>query len=270
MSHAMKTSKKSPKKNLQELSKADLHIHALNDGKATPEQIVDWVHEHTDLAVIAVTDHDEVDSAYEARKIAKKKGYDFEVIIGEEVTAKEGHVLALFIKERVKPGMSAKETIAEIHRQGGLAIAAHPMFQTRLRNPKHDSMDGVGAVTLIKEKFDGVETVNATPTFSAINLKAKYVNRGLLLKAETGSSDAHIKEAIGVGYTLFEGKTAADLRRALEKRQTQAHIKKWHASGLFKYIVFYVPTAIRNIVWGLRHGFSAKEPKIINVTKDFE
>ena len=262
--------KKDKQTKVSRLSKADIHIHSLNDGMATPEEIVDWVHLRTDLSVIAVTDHDEVDSAYEAREIAKEKGYKFDVVIGEEVTAKEGHILALFIKERIKPGMTACETIKEIHRQGGLAIAVHPLFQTRLRHPKHDSMDGVGAITLIKENFDAIETVNATPTFRNINLKAKYLNRALLQKPEIGSSDAHIKEAIGVGYTLFEGKTAKDFRREIEKCQTQAHLNQWHASNGLKYIFYYAPTFFRNIIWGLRHGFSAKEPNIIKVPKNFK
>ena len=253
-----------------ELSKADLHIHALNDGKATPEEIVDWVHTKTNLSVIAVTEHDEVAAAYEAKDIAKKKDYEFDVVIGEEVTAKEGHVLALFIKDRIRPGMSARETIVEIHEQGGLAVAVHPLFQTRLRNPKHDSMDGVGVITLIKEDFDAVEIVNATPTFGDVNLKAKYVNRALLKKTEIGSSDAHIKEAIGVGYTLFEGKNAKDLRRAIEKGQTQVHLRKWDVRGISKYILYYIPTALRNMFWGFRHGFSVKEPDVIKVPRSFK
>ncbi len=252
------------------LSKADLHIHSLNDGKANPEEIVDWVHENTDFAVIAITDHDDVASAYEAKKISKKKGYKFDVVIGEEVTAQEGHIVALFIKKRVKPGMSAHETINEIHRQSGLAIAAHPLFQTKMRNPKYGPMDGVGSITLIKEAFDGVEILNGTPTFRNINLKAKYVNDTLLKKAETGSSDAHIKEAIGTAYTLFGGKTAEDLKKAIIRGETQAYRERWEMGWIIRYMVYYVPTVFRNIFWGLKHGFSAKEPNIVKVPKDFK
>lgn len=257
---------KEAKKDLTKLSKADLHIHALNDGKATPEEIVDYVSSKTDLDIIAIADHDEIDAAYEARKIAKQKGYRFEVIIAEEVTAKEGHILALFIKERIKPGMSAKETIDEIHRQKGLAIAAHPLFQTKFK----PSMDGVGLINLLKEEFDGVETANATPTFGDVNLKAKFLNRGVLNKAEIGSSDAHIKEAIGMGYTLFPGKTSADLRNALEKCKTEGHLKKWQVSNGLKYFIYYVPTFFKHVFWGLQHGFLAKEPNIVNLPKDFK
>ncbi|RJO61546.1 PHP domain-containing protein [candidate division WS5 bacterium] len=262
---------KEAKENLAKLSKADLHIHTnLSDGRPSIREVVDWVNKKTDLAVIAIADHDEIKGAYEARDLVKKKGYPFEVIIGEEVTAKEGHVLGLFLKERIRPGMSAKETIQEIHRQGGIAIAAHPLFRTRRGNPKYDSMDGVGAVTLIKEAFDGVETINATPTFGKNNREADYINQALLEKPETGSSDAHIKEAIGMSYTLFEGKTAEDFRRSFENKLTQAHQKKWTSGGIINYLLYYIPSFFKNIFWSLSLGFLPKEPKIIKVPKDFK
>lgn len=267
----MKKDKKTDLKDLPLLSQADLHIHTcLSDAKPTVEEVVDWVHKKTDLAVIAIADHDEIKGAYEARAIAKKKGYDFEVIIAEEVTAKEGHILALFITKKIKSGMTAKETIEEIHRQGGLAVAAHPLFRTRRGNPNYESMDGVGAVNLIKEDFDGVETVNATPTFGRNNHEAHYLNKALLKKAEVGCSDSHVRKAIGMGHTLFEGKTMQDFRKCFEAKQTRAHQKKWTSGGLLAYIVFYVPSFLKNIFWSLSLGFIPKEPKIIRVPEDFE
>lgn len=265
----MKKQKTSFKNNPVKFSKADIHIHTcLSDGKPTVEEVVDYVAAKTDLTVIAISDHDEVRGAYEAREIVKKKRYKLEVIVAEEVTAKEGHVLALFIKERIRPGMSARETIEEIHRQGGVAIAAHPFFRTLRGNPKYDSTDGVGPITLIKEKFDGVETINATPSFGKYNREADYINRALLERAETGSSDAHIKEAIGAGYTLFEGKTADDFRKSFEKKATQACQKKWTFGELFNYFIFYVPTFLKNVLWSLSLGLMPREPKIIRVPKD--
>ena len=51
----------------------------------------------------------------------------FEVVVGEEITTRGGHLLALFIEEPVRPLRSLRSTIAEIHDQGGLAIPAHPL-----------------------------------------------------------------------------------------------------------------------------------------------
>ncbi|MFQ5878879.1 MAG: hypothetical protein ACE5IZ_01725, partial [Dehalococcoidia bacterium] len=44
--------------------KADLHIHTANgDGLAEPQQLLDYVEGETDLAVIAIADHDEISVA---------------------------------------------------------------------------------------------------------------------------------------------------------------------------------------------------------------
>ncbi|MDO8507083.1 MAG: PHP domain-containing protein [bacterium] len=255
------------------ISKADLHMHTnISDGKSSVADVLDYVVKKTDLSVIAITDHDEIEGGYEAREIVKEKGYKIDVVIGEEVTAKEGHIVALFIKEKVEPGMSARETIKKIHEQGGIAVAAHPFYHTRFKSPEYVTLDGVGAVSLMKEKFDAIETVSASPTLNEENLKAKYINRALLFKSELGTSDAHIKEAVGMGYTLFEGKTAKDLEKAVRTGQTQAYLRKWkwNVWGLFKYGYFFLPKTFRNIVWGLRHGFLPREPDIIRLPKDFK
>jgi hypothetical protein len=269
-----KENKKTQKNSLPELSKADLHIHtSLSDGKPSVEEVLDWVHSHTDLSVIAITDHDEIEGGYIAQKIVKEKGYDIEIVIGEEVTAKEGHVLGLFIKEKVKPGMTARETIQEIHKQGGLAVAAHPFFQTRLRSPLSSRIDGVGAIALIKESFDALEVANATPFFTAVKegQKAKYLNRKLLQLAELGGSDSHTKEAVGVAATIFEGTSAKDLRQSIEKKETGVYRGGMSLVGKFWYIIYFViPYFFRISFLCFRRGFASREPDIIRLPKDFK
>jgi len=254
------------------LGKADLHIHSnYSDGRPTVQEIFDYVEKHTDLDVIAITDHDTVQGAIEAQELIKNKKYRFEVIFGEEISSKEGHILGLFIKEKIDSGMSAHLTIKEIREQGGIAIAAHPFEHLRYREPDGLTMDGVGVMTLLKEKknFHAIEIVNATPTLGEENLRAAFVNRTLLLRGETGSSDAHIVEAIGKGYTLFEGKTAEDLRGALVRHQTQAMYDKWTFLGLFKYLFFFIPIGFRMFLFSLLHGRSEKKVDIINVPAKF-
>lgn len=255
------------------VSKADIHIHTcLSDGMPNAEEVVDYVVKRTDLSVIAITDHDDVKGAYEAQKIVKKKGYSLDVIIGEEVTTRQGHIIALFIKDKIRNGLSAKEAIKEIHKQGGIAIAAHPMHHYRIRSPKYGSMNGVGAVNLIREDFDAVETINAAPTLSNGNKKTKYLNRKLLFKAEVGGSDAHILKSIGMGYTLFDGKTAKDLRDSIEKSQSQAYSYswKWNMSGLLFYGIYMLPKVIGNALWCMKNGFSPRKPGLIRLPRDFK
>ena len=110
------------------LGRADLHIHTLaSDGVDSIATILDHVEHATDLDVIAITDHERIDAAVAARTMARELGHRAEVVVGEEVSTLGGHLLALFIEERVRPLRSLRTTIAEIHEQGGLAIPAHPL-----------------------------------------------------------------------------------------------------------------------------------------------
>src|SRR5262249_43221368 len=108
-----------------QISKADLHIHTTHsDGAATVPELLEHVAQFSDIRVIAITDHDSIAGARQAAQLARQ--FDVEVIVGEEVSTAEGHLLALFIDAFLPPGRPAAETIAAIHAQGGLAIAPHP------------------------------------------------------------------------------------------------------------------------------------------------
>ena len=91
------------------LGKADLHIHSnFSDGKPSVQEILDYTQNYTDLNIIAITDHDTIAGALEAHKLMLQKYYRFELIIGEEVTAEEGHILGLFLTEAIEPGLTAR------------------------------------------------------------------------------------------------------------------------------------------------------------------
>jgi hypothetical protein len=263
----MKNFKKNLQKQIKGLSKADIHIHSnYSDGHPTIEEILKYTQEKTDIDVIAITDHDTTDGAIYALELAKKKKYRFEIIVGEEVSSKEGHIIGLFLKETIPPSLSAHDTIKMIHAQGGIAIAAHPLYHSRMNNHTIVWADGVGTQTLLKEKnhFDAIETVNATPTLGEENLHVKYLNRLLLFRPETGSSDAHIVQAIGKGFTLFEGKTAEAFKTAVIKHQTQAINEKWNFMGIMRYAFFFLPKGLRTTFYTILWGKRKKRPEIIN------
>jgi predicted metal-dependent phosphoesterase TrpH len=223
------------------VSKADLHLHTTaSDGTATVEQLLAHVAARTDLRVIAVTDHDTIDGAVWARELARRRGANFEVIVGEEVSSAEGHIVGLWLRERVAPGRSAAETVAAIHAQGGLAFAAHPFFRARRSSrPNAPTVQGVGRL-LRHVAFDAVEAINGTPCLQVPNLKARRFNRLHCRLPEVGGSDAHILAAIGKSHTLFPGRTAADLRAALE-RGAVAAAHAWYRPGdLLAYAAFWV------------------------------
>jgi len=260
--------KEKPLKKLEKkvnLGKADLHIHSNHsDAKPSILEILEYVEEKTDLNIIAIADHDTMDGYFEALELIKLKKYRFDIVPAEEISTKEGHILGLFLSEPIKPGLSILQTLSEIHKQHGIAVAVHPFQHTRFKNPKMIVMDGVGFVNLVKNKenFDAVEIVNATPTLSEENLSADFINTTLIMKAEIGSSDAHILDAIGMGYTLFEGKSATELRIAIEKTQTKAMHNKWAVMALFKYLFFFIPKGLRLGIYTLFHGRTEKKHRI--------
>ena len=111
--------------------RGDLHVHTLwSDFAQRPEAILEAASGRVD--VVAITDHDEIRGALRAREWAREHpelGVD--VVVGEEISTLNGHLLGLFLEECVPPGLNALETIGEIHAQGGLAVAAHPFHPLR-------------------------------------------------------------------------------------------------------------------------------------------
>ena len=161
------------------------------------------------------------DAALAARTIARSRGLRFEVVVGEEVTTLGGHLLALFLEERIRPLRSLRSTIAEVHAQGGLAIPAHPLVPYPLCAP------GFLLRRLLAdadERFrpDGLEVFNPTtlgrPWHSRV---VRFADEHGM--AKVGNSDAHTCEAIATGWTTFPGRTADDLRLAILERTTHHH-----------------------------------------------
>lgn len=213
-------------------SAADLHVHTTaSDGTATPREVLEWASTRTDLAVIAICDHNTVEGALEAASIAHE--YPVEVVVGQEVESADGHILGLWAPTFVKPGRPAAQTIADIHAQGGIAVAAHP-FAPRWWH-KHGLCRGDRDVYDACD-YDAVEVANSTPLLFLANFFARgYQKHNRERLAATGGSDAHMISVIGTSRTLFEGSTAEDLRRALIARETRGWGPAWSPTRTVRY-----------------------------------
>ena len=214
-------------------SAADLHLHTcFSDGWPEPAALVDYVRSRTELSVIAVTDHDTIEGALRAREHAPADG-SLDVIVGEEVSSRDGHIVGLFLKHRVRPGLSAAATVHAIHDQGGIAFAAHPFWRTARQVSGRGVVHGVGWLAGELD-FDAVEVENSTPGFYLFNQMAHRVVEATG-RAALGNSDAHILDAVGRAYTTFPGRTAADLRAAIANGATRAERRRYHPAGLVRY-----------------------------------
>ena len=203
----------------EQRGKADLHIHTLaSDGTAGVAEIIERAENETDLDVIAITDHERVDAALAARAMATARGYRLEVVVGEEISTRGGHLLGLFLQEPVRPLLSLRESIARVHAQGGLAIPAHPLVPFPL-------CATAGAIRRLLADPDPTVRPDGIEAFNPTTAGRPWHRRVVAFTAETGlagtgSSDAHSAAAIGQAFTTFPGHTAEDLRRAILSRET--------------------------------------------------
>ncbi len=201
------------------MGKADLHIHtSFSDGIATVEQIFDYVEHCTDLDIIAITDHDDIRGAMAALELAERRNYRFKVIPGNEITTRQGHLLALFVTQEFPMLRSLEWSMAAVYEAGGLVIAPHPLswLTTSIREKQ------LLAAHAGKYPFHGIETFNPALAGRVAHKRVRALNESVLKLPEFGGSDAHALSMIGKGYTLFPGSTVEDLLQAMKDRTTVA------------------------------------------------
>ncbi|MEO7296305.1 MAG: PHP-associated domain-containing protein [Candidatus Limnocylindria bacterium] len=204
-----------------ELGKADMHLHTLySDGTASVQAVLDHVETGTDLDLIAITDHERIDGALRAREIHAAGNYSFELVVGEEVTTRRGHVLALFITDRIPALRPLPETLERIHDQGGIAIAAHPLA------PLTPSL-GNRSLLAFQRDLDAIELMNPSAAGRARRMDRNRLNAETLHLAAVGNSDAHVLGGIATAWTWFPGSTADEYRTAIASRTTRADGSFW-------------------------------------------
>lgn len=105
---------------------ADFHVHPaiVSAAGLTPWDLV-LEAQRQGIDAFAITPHNNVFPAPIGRWFSRLIGGPT-VIVGEEVRAAGYHVIAIGIERTVSPHHTAAAAIDEIHRQGGVAIAAHP------------------------------------------------------------------------------------------------------------------------------------------------
>ncbi|MEM0230868.1 MAG: PHP domain-containing protein [Candidatus Woesearchaeota archaeon] len=191
----------------------DLHCHTIYS-KCSFQSIKDTLRfaKIRGLDGIAITDHNEIRGALEAKKLAKKlfSNKTFEVVIGEEILTDKGEILAYYLNERIRPGRF-EDVIDEIRRQGALCSIAHPF--TRFR--KNFSGDLKRAAKVV----DAIETFNARNIVPGANRNAEVAAQKYKI-ARTGGSDAHFPFEVGSGYTTFS--ESLSLEKAIRLKKTLA------------------------------------------------
>jgi predicted metal-dependent phosphoesterase TrpH len=174
----------------------DLHMHTDHSGDCeTPVEVLLASAREAGLGAIAVTDHNEISGALEAREKAAESdargGRDrIKVIVGEEVkTAEQGEVIGLFIEQKIPRGLTMAETVAEIKRQGGLVYVPHP-FDRMHAVPDYEHL------LPILDDVDAIEVFNPRVAIGAFNEEAVRFAAKYRIVAGAGS-DSHVAQGLG-------------------------------------------------------------------------
>ncbi|HTN23198.1 MAG TPA: CehA/McbA family metallohydrolase [Solirubrobacteraceae bacterium] len=167
----------------------DLHMHTDHSHDcATPVEVLLATAREQGLGAIAVTDHNVITGALEAREKAAEFG--MKVIVAEEVkTADQGEVIGLFIEEQIPRGLTLAETIAEIKRQGGLVYVPHP-FDRMHAVPDYEHLLG------IVDDIDAIEIYNPRVAIGSFNEEAERFAAKYRIVAGAGS-DSHVAQGLG-------------------------------------------------------------------------
>jgi len=221
---------------------ADIHIHTIysHDATTTVRGVLKQA-ANVGLNVIAITDHDDIRGAFDARELGSE--YNVEVIPGVEVTTKDGHLLALFIEKIPLKGLPLADKLKIIGDKGSFAVAPYPFNQL----PGSLIMDNVISVLTrpkLKNILRGIEVYNMTtqPFDERVQRLSAY-----LPFSQTAGSDVHVYWAIGTG------KTAAELRSALELGITIPHPYK--EQDLMRKYIFNCLDASPCVGWDMSHTF---------------
>jgi predicted metal-dependent phosphoesterase TrpH len=201
----------------------DPHVHTLaSDGVDDVETVIRGG-VAAGLDAIAITDHERMDAALAGAEMAAHHGWPIEVIVGEEISTRGGHLVGLYLTERIRPWHSMKTSIAMIHEQGGLAIVAHPLVPYPLCASGR-------TIRSLMDEADPIYHPDALEGFNPTTARMRWSRRAPALAEElgiaaVGGSDAHKAANVGSTSTVVrragpDESVEAAFRRALRERDT--------------------------------------------------
>ena len=174
--------------------KVDMHTHTeYSPDSRTPVKTQAAAIKAAGLDVVCATDHNTIEGALRLREIAD----GFRVVIGEEVSTRDGDMIGLFLEKAIPRDLSAEETIARIHDQGGLVSVPHPFSRNRLFHIRRAALDRVW------KDIDCIEIFNAREAFTQDNLRAAAFAKEKNIPGAVGS-DAHRPREIGKAWVEVE------------------------------------------------------------------
>ena len=179
------------------MKKVELHCHsnASPDGLNSAEEFEKFLNT-TDLDVLAITDHNTIQTA-----AVLKKHYPDRILIGEEIEVTWqgefiGELLAYFVQEEIQKGEDVIQVIKRLQQQEAYISIAHPM-------DRHRSRWSLELLNEIMPMIDGVEVFNSRCVHSHFNEKAFHLAEQYEKQFLVGS-DAHCLWEVGTSFHRLE------------------------------------------------------------------
>jgi len=174
--------------------KIDLHVHTRRSGHSLLKvEKVASIAKRRGLDAVAITDHDEIDSALELSKL-------FPTVVGEEISCDEGDIIGLFLTERIGRG-PVLEVMDRIRAQGGLVMVPHPFDSLRKEALMNEELCAKG---------DLIEIFNSRVTKARDNARAAEFAKARGMLPVVGS-DAHTAAEIGRSWIEVSSCAGPDL-----------------------------------------------------------
>jgi hypothetical protein len=166
------------------------------------------------IDVICATDHNTIEGGLRLRELAD----GFRVVIGEEISSRDGEIIGLFLERAVPRDLTGEETIARIHDQGGFVVIPHPFSINRRYHMPRASLDR------LRSQVDALEVFNAREAIFLNNRSAAAYAKTHDIVGTAGS-DAHRASEIGRAFVEmpdFAG--SADFLEALRQGEVHGHL----------------------------------------------
>jgi hypothetical protein len=196
---------------------ADLHIHPYPGDGSLPVWELQREAARRGIDVLAITGHNNL-AGLEIGRLVPLDPEGPIVLRGQEITTPAFHLLAVGIERLVDWRLSARDAIAAIHAQGGVAIAAHPLPASWRDRDREALRTLDGAEVAHRSRLEESPSRISVERFFS---RVKSVNPDV---APIGSTDFHMTAPLGLcrTYLLAGERSAAGALDAIRRGRTVA------------------------------------------------
>lgn len=209
--------------------RVELHQHtcASKDSLVQPKRLLDHC-ERIGIDRIAITDHNEIKGALEAKALAPER-----VIVGEEIHTTQGELLGYFMTTFIPGGLEPTETIKRLRAQGAVISIPHPFDKTRGPQWTHSQLMAITPLV------DAIETFNARCLSNQPNQMAANFAQEQGLPGTVGSDSHSLFEVGRAALSMPPFTDAAGFLDTLPVAQPHTRLSPWFVHLFSRYAVFY-------------------------------